>query len=79
MGLLPFRLREKDLIRLETPVATMVFSIAVQDEAVLPGRGIDPVAVIGTGRVEVEDEKVPRPLECEDLVFVVLMKEARIP
>jgi hypothetical protein len=78
-GFLPFRLREVDLVRLETPVAVIDCGVAVHDKVILPGWGVDPVAVIGTGRVEVEDEKVPRPLECEDLVFVVLMKEARIP
>ena len=79
MGFFSFGLCEIDLVRLEAPVTAIDFSVAVHNQAVPPGRGVDPVAVIGAGRVEVEDEKVPCPLEGEDLVFVVLVPEAGIP
>jgi hypothetical protein len=76
---LSLRLREICLIRLEAPVTAIDFGVAVHNQAVLPGRGVDPVAVMGAGRVEIEDEQVPCPLEGEDLVFVVLVQEAGIP
>jgi hypothetical protein len=79
VGLLPFRLRKIDLVRLETPMPTIDFGVAVHNQAVLPGRGVDPVAVIGAGRVEVEDEKVPCPFEGENIGFVVLVQETGIP
>jgi len=78
-GLFPFGLREMDLIRLEAPVSAVVLRIAVQNEAVLTGRCVDPVAVVAAGRVEVEEEDVPCPLESQDLGFIVLVSQAWIP
>jgi len=46
-GPLPVRLREVDFVGSEAPVAPVDLAVAVEDEPVLAGRCVDPVAVVG--------------------------------
>ena len=70
--------REMLLPGLQTAMAAVIRRVAVDDDSVFPGRGVDLVAEVGRRRMEIENEHQPRPHEGDDLAFGVLVQRVRL-